>query len=323
LREDKAATEIIREDPTSSARAKPKSAVKLTHPDRLYWPDAGVTKEGLADYYAEIWRRMAPFIVARPLSLVRCPNGIAGQCFFQKHAWRGSSRSIHLAQDPKDPSGEPIITVDDLDGLIGLVQAGVLEIHPWGSTLAKIEQPDLIIMDLDPGETVAWEAVIAAAIEVRDRLAKLGLPSFVKTSGGKGLHVVAPLQPSAEWDEVKAFTKGIADAMAADSPDRYVATITKSKRRGKILVDYLRNGRGATAVAPYSTRSRPGAAVSMPLGWDELGNGIGPAYFTVANTPTRLAHLATDPWSDFRRAAVPLPGPNGRLPKGRRRSAAA
>jgi bifunctional non-homologous end joining protein LigD len=192
--------------------------------------------------------------------------------------------------------------------LIGLVQGGVLEIHPWGSRLDDLEKPDMIIMDLDPGDGVRWEEVIDAAGEVRERLKRSGLESFVKTSGGKGLHVVAPLKPNAEWEEVKAFTKGLADAMSADSPERFVATVTKSKRKGKILVDYLRNGRGATAVAPYSTRARDGAAVSMPLEWSELGPAIGPAYFTVMNAPPRLAALDADPWEDFWKAAAPLPG---------------
>ena len=306
LREDKDASEIVRETIGDSAKPPPRTSVKLTHPDRIYWPDAGVTKEGLAHYYAEVWRHMAPFIVGRPLALVRCPQGISGQCFFQKHAWQGLSRSIQLARDPKDPK-EALLAINDLDGLIGLVQAAVLEIHPWGAALPNLEQPDMIIMDLDPGEAVSWPEVIAAALEVRERLAAVGLASFVKTSGGKGLHVVAPLQPKAAWPAVKAFAKSIADAMAADSPARFVATITKSKRRGKILVDYLRNGRGATAVAPYSTRARASAPVSMPLAWEELGPGVGPAYFTVDNTATRLAHLKTDPWAGFRRAAVPLP----------------
>lgn len=284
----------------------PRSTVRLTHPDRLYWPDAGVTKQGLADYYAGVWRHMAPFIVARPLALLRCPAGMAGGCFFQKHAWRGLSKSIRLSPDPKDPAGEKLLGIMDLDGLTGLVQGGVLEIHPWGATLAAIEQPDQIIMDLDPGEGVDWTAVIAAAEEIRQRLERRGLAAFVKTSGGKGLHVVAPLQPQADWDAVKAFAKSLADDMAQDSPDRYVAVVAKAKRRGKILLDYLRNTRGATAVAPYSTRARPGAPVAMPLAWDELG-GLGPGYFTVATAPARLASLTADPWAGFSRAAVPLP----------------
>jgi bifunctional non-homologous end joining protein LigD len=189
-----------------------------------------------------------------------------------------------------------LLAINDLDGLIGLVQAAVLEIHPWGASLSALEQPDTIIIDLDPGETVSWPEVIAAATEVRDRLAGLGVPSFVKTSGGKGLHLVSPLRPRADWHAVKSFAKGVADAMEADSPERFVATITKSKRRGRILVDYLRNGRGAIAVAAYSTRARPEAPVSMPLGWEELGPGLGPAYFTVTNSLARLANLKADPW---------------------------
>ncbi|TIL76834.1 MAG: DNA ligase D [Mesorhizobium sp.] len=308
LREDKPAKEITRETPkTSKEVAKPqRRTVKLTHPDRLYWPDEGVTKEGLADYYAEVWRYVSHYIVGRALALVRCPNGISGEQFFQKHAWKGLNPNIVLVHDPKDPPDERLISINDLDGLIGLVQSASLEIHPWGSTVSDWERPDTIIMDLDPGEGVSWEAVIEAAVETRDRLKDAGLVPFIKTSGGKGLHVVAPLKPKAEWPAVKAFTKAIADSMAADSPNRYVSTITKSKRRGKILVDYLRNQRGATAVAPYSTRARPGAAVSMPLAWDELGPGIGPAYFTVENTPTRLASLSSDPWQDFRAAAAPI-----------------
>lgn len=308
LREDKAAGEIVQEIPKAGAKppAPQRRTVKLTHPDRIYWPDEGVTKEGLADYYAEVWRHIAPHVVGRPLALLRCPNGIAGEKFFQKHAWKGLNPNIALVRDPKDRSGEPLISIDDLDGLLGLVQSAVLEIHPWGSTVADWERPDRIVMDLDPGEGVAWQAVIDAALEVRQRLSDGGLAAFVKTSGGKGLHVVAPLRPKAEWPAVKAFTKALAESMASDDPARYVSTITKSRRRGKILIDYLRNQRGATAVAAYSTRARPGAAVSAPIGWDELGPGIGPAYFTVENMPTRLAALNGDPWEGFHAAAAPL-----------------
>ena len=306
LRDDKAASEVVRESKGSVPAPQSAPAIKLTHPDRLYWTEAGVTKQGLADYYAEVWPRIGSFIVNRPLSLLRCPDGASGQCFFQKHAWRGQSKDILTARDPMDEDDEPIIAIDGLPGLIGLVQGSVLEIHPWGSRLDALEQPDMIIMDLDPGDGVEWAEIISAAGEIRQRLQDAGLESFVKTSGGKGLHVVAPLKPAAEWDEVKAFTKGIADAMSADEPERFVATVTKAKRKGKILVDYLRNGRGATAVAPYSTRARAGAAVSMPLDWSELSPAVGPSYFTVMNAPARLAALDADPWEDFWGAAVPL-----------------
>jgi bifunctional non-homologous end joining protein LigD len=306
LREDKGTREVVRESNGKAPAEKAAMPVRLTHPDRLYWKDAGVTKQGLAEYYSEVWRKMAPFIVNRPLALLRCPDGVGGQCFFQKHAWRGQSKEILEANDPKDKGGQTIIAIDGLPGLLGLVQGGVLEIHPWGSRLDDLERPDLITMDLDPGPDVTWAAVIEAAGEVRERLGEAGLESFVKTSGGKGLHVVAPLKPRAGWDAVKAFAKGIADAMASDAPERFVATVSKSKRKGRILVDYLRNGRGATAVAPYSTRARAGAAVSMPLAWEELGPAVGPAYFTVENALPRLAGLNADPWADFQRAAVPL-----------------
>ena len=311
LREDKPAREITRETTMAVdvASERPKSNVKLTHPDRVYWPDVGVTKEGLADYYAEVWRFIAPFIVGRPLALVRCPDGVGGQTFFQKHAWAGLNPNIALVNDPADPSGEALISIRDFDGLVALAQSAALEIHPWGSTIADWERPDTLVMDLDPGEDVAWTSVIAAAEDVRGRLKSAGLVAFVKTSGGKGLHVVAPVKPKAEWPAAKAFAKSIADAMAADNPELYVSTIPKARRHGKILIDYLRNQRGMTAVAAYSTRARPGAPVSMPLAWNELSPGIGPAYFTIQNTPTRLASLAADPWGDFRAAAAPIEAP--------------
>ncbi|MEI2807171.1 DNA ligase D [Albidovulum sp.] len=312
LREDKPATEIIREAALAATKAAPaRPAIKLTHPDRIYWPDEGITKEGLADYYTEVWRRIAPYVVNRPLALLRCPEGIEGEKFFQKHAWKGLNPAIRLVEDPRDP-GDPLISIDGLAGLIALVQSAALEIHPWGSTLDDWERPDMITMDLDPGEDVEWQRVIDAAQELRQRLTDAGLAAFVKTSGGKGLHVVSPLKPRAGWPEVKAFTKAMAEAMAAESPDLYVATIAKAKRAGKILIDYLRNQRGATAVAAWSPRARPGAAVSTPLGWEELGPEIGPAHFTVQNLTARLAALPKDPWDGFRAAAAPLTPQKGK-----------
>ncbi len=305
LREDKPASKIIRETPVSKVETPPRRTVTLTHPDRVYWPGEGVTKADLADYYAEVWHLMGPHIVGRPLALLRCPEGITGQQFFQKHAWKGMNAKITQVRDPRDKA-DPMVAVQDLDGLIGLVQAGALEIHPWGSTLANWEKPDRIVMDLDPGEGVAWSAVIAAAQEVKQRLEAAGLVAFLKTSGGKGLHVVAPLTPKATWPNVKAFTKAMAVAMAADAPESYVATVVKARRKGKILIDYLRNQRGATAVAPYSSRARPGAAVSAPLSWDDLGPEMGPDHFTVLNMAVRLGALDQDPWQNFHAVAVPL-----------------
>ncbi len=308
LREDKPATEIRREaapKPAAKTSATPRPDVKLTHPDRIYWPDAGITKEGLASYHSDVWRRIAPFVVNRPLALLRCPEGIGGQSFFQKHVWKGMNRNILSVGDPKKP-GRPLIAINDLAGLIGLVQSAALEIHPWGASLEDWERPDMLTMDLDPGEGVEWPRVIAAAQELRERLSEAGLAAFVKTSGGKGLHVVAPLKPHADWPKVKAFTRKMAQQMAKDSPSDYVATIAKAKRKGKILIDYLRNQRGSTAVAAYSPRARPGAPLSCPLSWEELGPDTGPAQFTLSNLPAGLAALETDPWQDFRAAAAPL-----------------
>ena len=309
LREDKPAREIVRETPvegeTMAAKPDaPRSRVKLTHPDRIYWPAEGITKQGLADYHAEIWRFIAPFVVARPLALLRCPDGIDGQAFFQKHSWRGMNKAIKVA---KDKDGEELLYIDDLDGLIALVQSAALEIHPWGAPLVDVERPDQLIFDLDPGEEVGWEGVVAGAREIRTRLEAQGLPAFVKTSGGKGLHVVVPLAPKATWETAKPFAKALADAMAADDPDHYIAVATKARRKGRIFIDYLRNGRGATAVAAYCPRARQGAGVSMPVAWDELDAIAGGAQFTLTEAPARLANLAPDPWADFRAAAVPLP----------------
>ncbi|TCP85171.1 ATP-dependent DNA ligase LigD phosphoesterase module /ATP-dependent DNA ligase LigD polymerase module [Rhizobium sp. PP-CC-2G-626] len=312
LREDKPASEVRQERPAAekgrTSPALPKAAITLTHPDRVYWPEEGVTKQGLAEYYAQVWSFMAPYVVDRPLSLLRCPDGIDGkQRFFQKHAWRGINKAIHQIKDPKDKAGEPSLRITDFDGLIALVQSAALEIHPWGTTTRNWEKPDMITMDLDPGEDVSWAEIIEAALLLKGEIEAKGLAAFVKTSGGKGLHVVVPLKPSAGWPAVKAFAKTLATDAAKKDPDRYLAVATKAKRRGRIFIDYLRNGRGATAVAPYSTRARPGAAVSAPLEWSELSEAIGPDYFTVDNMPARLASLKKDPWDGFFAAAKVLP----------------
>ncbi len=307
LREDKPAEDVVREGNVTDRRKTPHSGVKLTHPDRLYWPDEGVTKQGLVDYYAEVWRLMAPFVVDRPIALVRCPDGIGGPHFFQKHGWRGMNRHINEIADPKDKTGKPAMRILDFDGLVALAQSGCLEIHPWGTTTRNWEQPDMITMDLDPAADVEWTAVIEAAQRLKSRIEKDGLAAFVKTSGGKGLHVVIPLKPAARWPKVKAYAKKLAADMAKEEPTRYIAVATKAKRHGRIFIDYLRNGRGSTAVAPYSTRARPGAAVSMPLDWSELSATIGPAHFTIDNIRNRLENLRDDPWAGFFAAARPLP----------------
>jgi bifunctional non-homologous end joining protein LigD len=299
LREDKPAEEIILETapkPTKSRGRPPLPDVKLTHPERILWPEPGITKQGLAEFYADIADWILPHIGGRVLSLLRCPSGTAAKCFFAKHPWAGLSA---VAQRIDVGEAEPMLAIADLAGLVSLVQAGVAEIHPWGSRADRLEQPDRLIFDLDPGEDVPWSAVIAAAHEVRERLAGLGLTSFVKTSGGKGLHVVVPVEPMAGWDTAKAFTASVAETMAREHPDRYVAILSKRARRGRIFVDYLRNDRGSTAVAAYSTRALPHASVSTPLAWDELSEGLRSDHFTVGNLRHRLEFLRDDPWPRF------------------------
>ena len=304
LRPEKDTADVVRPKPAAKGKSAPSLPVALTHPDRVLWPSAGVTKEGLAEFYAEIWPWIGPHVANRPLALVRCPGGVDETCFFQKHAWAGISEYVTRSRDPED--GEEILTINSLEGLLSLVQSSVLEIHVWGATLDDIERPDGITFDLDPAPDVEWPDVVSAALEVRDRLQRTGLESFVKTTGGKGLHVYAPLKPRADWAAVKEFAHRLARAMAADSPSKYLAMASKEARRGRIFVDYLRNGRGATAVAAYSTRARAEATVSTPLTWDELGPEMRSGRFTVGNLLNRLAHLS-DPWKDLRKKARALP----------------
>jgi bifunctional non-homologous end joining protein LigD len=324
LREDKSAEDVVREMmpmPTKaksgSTKSKAKSkttsrkaeatnggAVKLTHPDRVYWSDVEVTKQQLAAYYTAVWDHIAPHLVRRPLALLRCPEGVEGQCFFQKHAAAGLI-SERIGRH-KDSHGEELIYIDDLEGLLTLAQAGVLEIHVWGSTIDDVEHCNRLVFDLDPGDDVKWADVNATARELRDRLADIKLKSFVKTTGGKGLHVVVPIDAT-PWDDAKDFSHAMVLAMTADAPDRYVAKMTKSIRKGKIFLDYLRNGRGATAIVAYSTRGRPGAAVSTPVAWDELGPKLAPNKFTVLNLGKRLAQLKSDPWAGIDKVRQKLP----------------
>jgi bifunctional non-homologous end joining protein LigD len=278
-------------------------AVTLSHPDRVYWEDARVTKRDLAEFYEQVWKWMRPHVIGRPIALLRCPEGAVGECFFQKHASAGiATEHLHLVAE----KGDKIISIDDLDGLISLVQGGVLEIHTRGSTIDDRERADRLVFDLDPGPGTGWSDVIAAAREIRERLAALKLKSFVKTTGGKGLHVVLPIRPT-PWTVAKDFAHAVAATMAKESPTRYTATATKSKRNNRIFVDYLRNSREATAVAPYSTRARPGAPVSTPIEWSELGTLKGANQYTVLNLPARLARLRKDPWAAIGRFKQVLP----------------
>jgi bifunctional non-homologous end joining protein LigD len=305
LREDKPAEDIGLEMPQRATTSKTATAgITLTHPERILWPAAGITKQGLADFYADIADWILPHVAGRVLSLLRHPSGTDKKGFFAKHPWAGLSDVVQRIDVGEK---EPMLVLHDLTGLMSLVQAGVVEIHPWGSRADRLDAPDRLIFDLDPGDDVPWSAVIAGAIEVRDRLASSGLQSFVKTSGGKGLHVVVPIEPRNDWHEGKAFTMAVAEAMARERPDRYVATVAKRARRGHIFIDYLRNDRGSTAVSAYSTRALPQASVSTPLAWDELSEGLRSDHFTVGNLRHRLAYLKEDPWQGFFKVRQRLP----------------
>jgi len=273
------------------------TGTKLTHPDKLLWPDENVSKRDLLDHYALVWPRMEKFVVDRPLALVRAPDGVDGQRFFQKHASAGMSGAIFRSKDPEDD--EAILFVQDFDGIAALVQMGVVEIHVWGCTVEGIDAPDQIVFDLDPDEGVAVDAVRRAAVDIRGRLEELSLPVFVKTSGGKGYHVVVPLKPRAKWDAVKGFAHDFARAMEQAEPGRYTATLSKKARTGKIFIDYLRNGRGSTTVAPYSPRARKGATVSMPVTWKEIEDGVAPNAFPLGDRATLERLSEDDPWKDF------------------------
>ncbi|RWA64726.1 DNA ligase D [Mesorhizobium sp.] len=314
LREDKPAEEVVQEkvkraDGKAEARSgsgnsAPKTSagtamtsIKLSHPDKLLWPDEKVSKQGLLDHYALVWPRMEPFVVNRPLALVRAPDGIQGQRFFQKHASPGMSDKIARMKDPTD--GEEILFIKDFDGLAALVQYSVVEVHIWGSTIDALEKPDQVIFDLDPDEGVDVRMVREAALDIHKRLDELSLPNLVKTSGGKGYHVLVPLKASADWDEVKDFAHDFARALEQAAPTRYTATLSKKARTGKIFVDYLRNGRGSTTVAPYSSRAKKGATVSMPVTWPELEKGVAPNAFPLGDASTLAQLKKSDPWGDF------------------------
>jgi bifunctional non-homologous end joining protein LigD len=340
IREDKAAEEVVREVPAGRAvaapsqparRARPEGEAKisrpsaeparagknkdaelggvhLTHPDRVYWPDVGVSKRDLAEYYFSVWDWIKPHILGRALSLVRAPEGTGGETFFQKHiAANVKSSPLRRVVPGKD---HDVIAVENVADLIALVQSAALEIHVRGSRLDSLETCDRIVFDLDPGDGAGWPQIVAAARETRDRLAAEKLQSFVKLSGGKGVHVAVPID-DADWDTAKSFAERIAVRMAADSPKLYLAKMTKSLRTGRIFIDYFRNSREATSVAPYSTRARPGAPVSAPVTWERLSRTTSGHDFTVPDLKKRLKD---DAWADIGNIRQKLPD----VPKSRR-----
>ncbi|MEO5954980.1 MAG: DNA ligase D [Nitrospiraceae bacterium] len=332
LRKDKLAKSVIKEGPGNNtpARAAPSGASKmltrrrarpagspskkskesadgpttvagvtLSHPERVLFPDQGVTKLALARYYECVSTWLLPHLQDRPLTLVRCPEGYNKDCFYQKHANETVPDTIGRVKISEGKGLSWYMIADSLPAVIGLVQMGVLEWHTWGAKRDGLDRPDRITIDLDPDPTVPWEYVIEAAQLVRTLLQELNLESFVKTTGGKGLHVVLPLQRVHTWDEIKAFSKGVADHLVRLIPDRFIANMSKQRRTGKIYVDYLRNAKGATAIAAYSTRARVGAPVSVPLAWEELSVDVRSDHFTTANVVQRLKGLKQDPWRDY------------------------
>lgn len=298
IREDKPGAEVVRDRASAAAPA-------LTNPDRVLWPEMGLTKRDLASYWEAVAERALPLIGGRPLTLVRCPIGHDEGCFYQKHVEETFPDTVGRVEIPTREGPKEWAYVEDVAGLLGLVQMGVLEVHPWASRVTDVELPDLLAIDLDPGPGVDWERVRRAAVTVRDTLARVGLTGFVKSTGGKGLHVLAPIAPERGWEEVRAFARSLAEAMADARPAEYTARIAKAEREGRILVDYVRNAREATAVGAYSPRARAGAPVSTPLTWEELDGLADAAGLDVAAVGARSA--GPDPWSGWEAARARLP----------------
>ncbi len=286
------------------------AGIRITHPGKELWPaakgDKAVTKLDLARYYETVAPRMLPHIAGRPLSMVRAPDGITGERFFQRHALMGNAARFHSMKVKGET--KPFLAADTVEALVALAQAAVLELHPWGSKKDDPETPARIVFDLDPAPDLRFDAVIATAKELRTRLSTCGLEPYVKTTGGKGMHVTVAIKGTPRhrlaWRESKEFAKKMCLLMERDSPELYTTTVAKSVRSGKIFLDYLRNDRFATAVAPWSPRARPHAPIAMPLEWGKLRAGLDPHIFTVSNARSWLK--TSDPWKDLDKSASPL-----------------
>jgi bifunctional non-homologous end joining protein LigD len=281
--------------------------VRISHPDRVVYPEQGVTKVALARYYEAIAGHIQPHLRSRPAVLVRCPEGIDHECFYQKHAGDWAPPSLRRVRIREKTKTGDYLVVEDVAGLVGLVQMGVLEFHTWNVHADHLETPDRLVFDLDPGPDVPWGAVVTAARLVRSALEAHGLESFVKTTGGKGLHVVSPIKPGPGWAACIAFARRVVDTLVADTPRAFTATMAKAARKGKIFIDYFRNERGATSVVAYSTRARPGAPVSTPVTWGELGAVPAGSHFTIVTVERRLARLTADPWAGYAALQQALP----------------
>ncbi len=288
----------LREDKTVKEVGDQAEPVRITSPQKVIFPELKIRKQQVFDYYRDVAPLLLPELANRPLSMVRCPDGIKGQCFFQKHhaaTLGGNVRAVPIRE--KDGGHEEYVYVDSVEGVLDLVQMNVLEFHPWGARIEDVEHPDRLVFDLDPGPGVDWAAIKAAARDVRDRLQEIGLKSFLRLSGGKGLHVVLPVAPEQDWTDAKAFCEAFARAMATQAPDRYVATATKSKREGVIFIDWLRNGRGATSVASWSLRARKEAGVAVPLAWSDLGRTKSGHDYPLAKALRRAKGPKAEPWA--------------------------
>ena len=312
-REDRDPATVRRENVSVPDAANPSGGTRLTNPDKaLFDPRPGgpppLTKAGLAAYYERVAPAMLPHLASRPLSIVRCPHGQAAECFFQKHPdSRSFPAALRVFEVAERTGSATYFALDTLEGLLALVQLGTVEIHAWNSTAEAPETPDRIVFDLDPGPGVEWPAVRAAALTVRAALGGLGLGAFAKTTGGHGIHVVTPIVPEHRYDDVRAFARGLVDRIVEAAPDRFTARMAKAARPGKVFIDYLRNAHGATAIAAYSTRARPGAPVAVPVTWDELTDDVDPLAFDTVSVPLRLAETAgSDPWEGYESARAAL-----------------
>jgi bifunctional non-homologous end joining protein LigD len=283
------------------------AGVSLSHPARQVYSDLGMSKRELAEYYRDIAEHMLPTIERRPLTIVRCPRGQGGQCFFQKHFDDTALVGLEGVDVEESTGIGRYASAAGVAGLVQLVQLGALEIHAWPARADRLDCPDQMIFDLDPGTGVAWPRLRDAAREVRERLERRGLQSFVRTTGGKGLHVVAPLDPQYPWEAVRTFAHSLASAMQSDTPAEFIATADKHARAGKIYVDYLRNARGATAIANYSTRAKRGAPVAVPIAWEELSRISGADHYRLAGIRRRVAQLERPAWPDFATLRQRLP----------------
>ncbi len=276
------------------------AGVTITHPERIVFPEAHLSKLQLAEFYEAVAPLMLPHVKSRPISAVRCPDGIAGQCFFQKH-WPPKGGAKITTKPVTEGSGEPepyafAATARDL---VALVQHGTVETHIWGARFDNLDKPDRLVLDLDPGPGVAWPTIKSAALEVRELFTSLGLVSWVKLTGGKGIHVVVPIERRTDWNVMNGFAKAAAERLMRDNPTRYVAKASKAIRDKHIFIDWMRNSRGATYAAPWSARARPSAGVSVPLEWEELSSVKKPDQFTIPVVMKLIAKAANDPWKDM------------------------